>query len=282
MSSMRALILSSRRAGLALVFAALAMGGPAAAQDFRVYTAVTEIGPDQASRHVVARSLTLFHAGRVYDHMEDVGELVIFEPVQDRFYLIRDHVAAEVTLDELRNMLAAATSAAEQYAGELQRRGDPEALKARSQLLFQLQPQFQTQADPATAQLRLIGTEFTYRVQGAVPDAPEHLAAYVRYADWTARLNAVLHSQGTFPGPREALNRALAEHQLLPVSVTLQARDSRDLHLQADHEFRWQLQPIDRDLIHQWEQLRQSDRMQWVSFREYQHKLLAAADRGGR
>lgn len=259
----------------------LAVGGAAVAQDFRVYTAVTAFGPDQASRRVVARSLTLFHAGRVYDHMEDVGELVIFEPVQDRFYLIRDHVAAEVTLDELRNMLAAATSAAEQYAGELQHRGDPEALKARSQLLFQLRPQFRIEADAAAATLQLIGTEFTYRVEGAAPEVPEHLSAYVRYADWTARLNAVLHSQGTFPGPREALNRALVEQQLLPVSVTLQARDPHDLHLQADHEFRWQLQPIDRDLIHQWEQLRQSNKVQWVSFREYQHKLLAAANRSG-
>ena len=254
----------------------------ATAQEFRVYTSVSEIGPNAGSRRVVARSLTLFHAGRVYDHMEQVGELVIFEPVEDRFVLIRDHLATEVSLDELRNMLETAKTAAERYAGGLQARTDAEAAKTRAQLEFQLKPQFAEHADPAAHRLVLDGGELRYDVTGAAMTAPDVLATYVEYANWAARLNAVLHSQGTFPGPREALNTALLKHQWLPVSVTLQARDPRDLHLRADHEFRWQLQPIDRDLIHQWEQLRQSDRMQWVSFREYQHKLLAAAEKRGR
>jgi hypothetical protein len=266
---------------IACVVAWLAIN-TAQAQEFRVYTSVTEFGPDNAARRVVARSLTLFHAGKVYDHMEEVGELVIFEPVDDRFLLIRDRLGTEVSLDELRKMLAAATTAAEQYAVELQQRSDPETLKARAQLSFQLRPQFIVQADPAARRLDLQGTEFSYSVRGGKFAASELLAAYVQYADWTARLNTVLHSQGTFPGPRESLNRALVEHQILPVSVSLQARDPHDLHLQADHEFRWQLQPIDRELIHQWEQLRQSDELRWVSFREYQHKLLAATRNSGR
>lgn len=254
----------------------------ATAQEFRVYTSVSEIGPNAESRRVVARSLTLFHAGRVYDHMEEVGELVIFEPVQDRFVLIRDQLATEVSLDELRSMLETARTAAERYAGTLHSRGGAEAAKTCAQLEFQLHPQFTERADPASHRLTLDGGEFRYEVAGSAMTAPDVLATYVEYANWTARMNAVLHSQGTFPGPREALNAALLKHQWLPVAVTLQARDPRDLHLRAEHEFRWQLQPIDRDLIHQWEQLRQSDRMQWVSFREYQHKLLAAAEKSNR
>ncbi|MFV0442617.1 MAG: hypothetical protein ACK5Q5_03495 [Planctomycetaceae bacterium] len=256
--------------------------GTASAQDFRVYTAVSEVAPDNVSRKVVARSLTLFHAGKVYDHMEEVGELVIFEPVQDRFLLIRDRLATEVSLDELRTMLDAAETAADRYTRSLQQRTDREAVKVRTQLEFQLHPQFETQFNAAEKRLSLIGTEFSYLVRGSDLPGPEWLPAYTQYADWTARLNTVLHSQGTFPGSREALNRALVEHQVLPISVALQARDPRDLNLQAEHEFRWQLQPIDRDLIHRWEQLRQSNELRWVSFREYQHKLLAASERSAR
>ena len=251
------------------------------AQDFRVYTAVTQMGPDAASQRVVARSLTLFHAGRVYDHMEEVGELVIFEPVRDRFILIRDHVGTEVSLDELRTMLGSAKVAARRYALDLQTHSDTDARKASAQLLFQLEPEFTNTVDDEARSLQLVGSELRYRVQGAEPPAADLLQSYVTYANWAARLNAVLHSQGTFPGPRESLNAALLEHQVLPVSVTLEARDPRDLHLRADHEYRWGLQAIDRDLIHRWEQLRESDRMQWVSFREYQHRLLAAAERTG-
>lgn len=265
-----------------LVVASLTLAAQCQSQDFRVYTSVTQVGADGVSRNVVARSLTLFHAGKVYDHMEDVGELVIFEPVQDRFLLIREHLGTEVSLDELRTMLTAAEKAAEEYAAGLQKLPEPDAVKARAQLLFQLHPRFAVQYDAESRSLDLSGEEFSYHVRGAAVTDPELLKAYANYADWTARLNTVLHSQGSFPGPREALNQALLTNRVLPVSVTLQANDPRDLHLQANHEFRWQLLPIDRELIHQWEQLRQSDRMRWVSFREYQHKLLAAAKSGNR
>jgi hypothetical protein len=252
---------------------------PAAAQEFRVYTAVHLCGPAPEQRQVVARSLTLFHAGRVYDHMEEVGELVMFDPLNDRFLLLRDSLATEVSFGELRTMLEVAAVSAGRYAAELDRRPEPEAARVAAQLRFQLAPRFETRFDPAQQRLTLVGRELSYHVEASTAAPPEALAAYVRYADWTARLNAVLRSEGTFPAPREALNRALTEHQLLPVSVTLKAGDPSESHLVAEHEFRWQLQAVDRDLIHQWERLRESDRLTWVSFREYQQKLLAAAKR---
>jgi hypothetical protein len=265
---------------LAIVFALLAALAPA--QEFRVYTSVHACGPEANARRVVARSLTLFHAGRVYDHMEEIGELVVFEPSQNRFVLVRESLATEVSLDELRKMLDVATTSARKYATELATRGDAEALRARDQLAFQLDPVFESRLDPATQRLTLIGSELRYHVDTSTAVAPDVLSAYIAYADWTARLNTVLHSQGTFPAPREALNRSLSEHSLLPVKVTLQGRDPRELHLEAQHEYRWQLQAIDRDLIHQWEDLRESDRLSWVSFREYQQKLLAQTERSGR
>lgn len=255
---------------------------PLAAQEFRVYTAVHSVGPDPAVRRVVARSLTLFHSGRVYDHMDEVGELVIFEPVQNRFVLVRDSLATEVSLDELRNMLEVAAAAAQTYAAELAAQPDADAQAAQRQIAFQLAPRFETRFDAATQRLTLAGPELTYHVAGSPNPPPDVLPAYLRYADWAARLNTVLHSQATFPGPRESLNRALSEHGLLPVTVTLQTGGANELQLTAQHEFRWQLQAVDRDLIHQWERLRESDRLTWVSFREYQQKLLAQTERSSR
>ncbi len=202
--------------------------------------------------------------------------------MQNRFILVRDSLATEVSLDELRKMLDVATSAAHRYAVDLGNRNDSESLAAHNQLMFQLQPRFETRLDASRKRLVLAGSELNYHVETSDAAPPDVLAAYLRYADWTARLNTVLHSRGTFPGPREALNRELGEHGLLPVTVTLQARDPSHLHLEAQHEFRWKLQPIDRDLIHQWERLRESDRLSWVSFREYQQKLLAASKRASR
>jgi hypothetical protein len=252
------------------------------AQDFRVYTAVTEISPDATVRRVVARSLTLFHSGRVYDHMEQLGELVVFEPIHERFTLIRDHTAATVTFEELRQYLDVATRSAEACAAELRASRDPASARLGLHLQFQLQPEFEVQFDPATRRLRLRGSELLYEVRTDTAANSVVLAQYLAYADWAARLNSVLHSQGVFPAPREVLNRTLRERELLPVSVTLQTRPPAGPTLRADHEFRWQLQPIDKDQIHQWERLRQSDRLQWVTFREYQQRLLASAGRNSR
>ena len=44
-----------------------------------------------------ATALTLFHAGRVYDYMEELGEVVILEPVHNRFTVLGpNYLAARV------------------------------------------------------------------------------------------------------------------------------------------------------------------------------------------
>lgn len=253
----------------------------AEAQDFRVYTSVTDIGSDGAGRRVVARSLTLFHAGRAYDHMDEIGELVIFEPIHERFILIRDYTATVVTYEELRQLLDVATRSADRYVAELANRTDADSRRACAQLQFQLRPQFDVSFDAGSRQLTLTGSEQRYVARGETANATV-VAQYLEYADWAARLNSVLHSRATFPGPREGLNRALRDQNLLPLSVLLQSGAAGEVNLRANHEFRWQLQAIDKDLIHQWERLRESPQMRWVSFREYQQRLLATTNRESR
>ncbi len=243
------------------------------AQDFRVYTSVSSLANPAAPR-VISRSLTLFHAGIVYDHMEECGELLIFEPVHDRFTLVREHTAATVSFDELNRLLSMATREASRYVAELAAQDEVDAQLACRQLQFQLRPRFERQLSGTSDRLTLHSDILTYDVRVARTGAPQRVEQYLAYADWAARLNAVLHSKAMFPNPRLALNEELRKEQLLPISVTLRSQHVNNPNLRADHEFRWQLQPIDKDLIHQWEQLRRSGKMQWVSFHEYQQRLL--------
>ncbi|MEZ6068244.1 MAG: hypothetical protein R3B90_21595 [Planctomycetaceae bacterium] len=247
------------------------------AEDLRVYTAVNDLSDPAGTRRVVARSLTLFHGGRVYDYMEAFGELVIFEPLNDRFVLIRGEAACIVSFDELKRLLHVADTEAQKYVARLPA-NSARALRLRDQLAFQLKPAFQRTVSSDGTRLALSGTEFSYDVRGTQQVSPEVLGQYLDYTDWAARLNTVLHDQAMFPAPRESLNKSLREANLLPTAVTLTGRDANGMRMRADHEYRWELQTLDRDMIHQWEQLRESDELQWVTFREYQQRLLTAAN----
>src|SRR5688572_4319236 len=90
--------------------------GPAAGQDMSVYTTVSAVGKSSAKPEVIGRSLTLFHAGKVYDYMEDVGEVVILEPINNRFVILgSNYLASRVDQAELQQFLKVARREAEAY-----------------------------------------------------------------------------------------------------------------------------------------------------------------------
>jgi len=248
---------------------------PVDAQDFRVYTTVRNIAEDSTNPPVVARSLTLFHTGKVYDYMDEPGELVIFEPIHDRFVIIRGYVGTIVPTDELRQLLDVAHHEGERLADELAASNEPRSRGARANLLFQLNPTFRTAWADSSGELTLQGSELSYMARLIEIESPSVVPRYLAYTDAAAKMNSVLHPHGLLPSSRLKLNEAMREQDRLPQSVTLKGITGTNLHMRADHEYGWQLQAIDKDLIHQWEQLRQSDRMQWVSFREYQQRLVS-------
>ena len=79
-------------AAAACVIAVIAVSN-VGAQDMTVYTTVSEIRDGEASR-TVGSSLTLFHGGKVYDYLEDAGELVVLEPQDNRFTLLNSNYTA--------------------------------------------------------------------------------------------------------------------------------------------------------------------------------------------
>ncbi len=275
---------------------ALVIWAPAAvlAQQFRIYTTVSlkpstgplatadggsNVQPASAESAVVARSLTFFHAGRVYDYMDEVGELIVFEPVHERFLVLSGTRLQATTVEfaEVNQFLRVVDKEADELEQSLGNRPDPVALQELSLLRFQRNPQFSAAFTPAGRRLSLTSelVEYDCRVAADVP--AETVTAYLNWADWMARLNYILHAQAFLPQARIALNQQLRERSLFPLSVELTLRGKNSVSLQAEHSVRWELDMTDRSRITAWDRLLRDPRVQPLSFHEYQRSMLTAA-----
>jgi len=252
----------------------------ATAQQFRVYTRVTQMRPGQSlpptDQDVIARSLTLFHAGRVFDWLPAVGEVTVFEPSHERFILYngRRKMATTVSFAEIQRVLDSARDETRSYVQRLEERGTVDAGSVTNPLRFQLAPVFEEKFDAGQQHLSLTSPRFRYEVTCGDPLTPQATTAYLNYADWAARLNYVLHPRSLYPEPRLKLNTSLREHQRIPLSVVLRVDFDQPLVLSADHRFAWQLEEQDRQHITHWEQQLRDNSLEWVAFRDYQQAIL--------
>lgn len=243
------------------------------AQDARAYTTVCDLRADANGGTIVARSLTLMHGGKVYDYMQDVGEVVIFEPVHYRFVILNDRlIATSVSFAELRQILNVARSEAESVIADLRDQPGERSQRAVRALEFQLLPEFEV--DRQNSAIQLIGEQIDYQVITTTAPAPEFSRQYLEYADWAAQLNFALHPHSQFPEVRRCVNEQMRELNELPLTVELHADIDVPLHLRADHRYEWNLQPSDRTLINKWERLLDSEQVEWLSFQDYQRRLL--------
>lgn len=265
--------------GLLSVF----LSASAQAQQFRVYTKVSRPATDPLEEPVtVARSLTLFHAGRVFDSMPAAGEVTIFEPSHQRFIVFngRRMIAASVTFNEIERLLATAKDETLSSTSRLLQKNSASRTLVEP-LRFQLDPKFNEQFSAADRRLSLTSPNFSYRVTCARPDIVEASSSYLNYTDWLARLNYVL-SPGLYPEPRLRLNESLRSRQLIPLTVELEVNFDPPLRLQAEHQFGWQLERRDREDIAHWETLLRDDQLEWLSFRDYQRALLTSSSQAAR
>ncbi len=250
--------------------------GLLSAQEMRVHTTVSRKEPNESWRPF-AYSLTLFHAGKVYDYMEDVGEVVIYEPMNNRFvFLDGNYRASELTTTELNQYLKSSEAKSQEYLAGLRRDGADSAKKQATALEFQLRPQFEERFDSKEQRLRMNSEQMDYTVKTAASPNPEDTLKYLAYTDWAARLNHILHPEALLPEPRLHVNAVLRKKQLIPLTVDLGMRAEGEIHLRAEHQFSWQLQAMDKRHITLWESRMASKEAVWVSFRDYQRKLLTA------
>jgi len=256
----------------------LGVTGVTSAQDMSVYTTVSYVGNKPHQSHVISHSLTLFHAGKVYDHVEpdradETGEVVVLEPVHDRFVIMNaNYLAARVEFSELQQLLKVAQFEAEKYLQELTARTDRRSKSMAAALEFQLQPGFKEHFEPTLNRLQLTSPTLDYDVKTARLETPQLVAQYLTYADWAARLNYVLHPKAMYPSPRLELNAKLSEKGVVPTVVDMRSRAEKELHLRAEHRFAFKLEPSDKAHINKWERLFESDQVRWVSLHEYQQQ----------
>lgn len=246
------------------------------AQDMRVYTTVSRMGTDGVWEPY-SHSLTLFHSGKVYDFMEEVGEVVVYEPMNDRFiFLDGNYRVAELRIEELSQYLKASESESQKYLADLKTDVTDSSDKAKAALEFQLHPHFDQKFDARDQRLMMVSDQMIYELKtGACPN-PDRALDYLAYADWAARLNHILHPKAMLPEPRLAVNSALRQRKRIPLSVTRKLKAEGETDLKSEHQFSWEFTAIDRQQMTLWENRISGKDAVWVSFRDYQKKLVTS------
>jgi hypothetical protein len=100
--------------------------------------------------------------------------------------------------------------------------------------------------------LTLAGKPLTYAAVARPSDKPEAVALFRQFADWYARLNTT--QSGNLPtGARLALDKALAERQLLPLEITRTIQPAglltREITVKSRHLVNWTLSGEDERRI---------------------------------
>jgi hypothetical protein len=263
-----------------LILAALCVVAaiPAQAQQFKVYTRVTRPSFDkqQGADEILSRSLTLFHAGRVYDLIPSVGEVTVFDLPHKRFIVFsaRKMIGTKVAFDEVTRMLGTAREETSNWTARLIESRDPKSIRIAEPLKFQLAPKFQDTFNESDKTLTMLSSRFSYIVDCREAESKDLLDAYLNYTDWAARLNYVLYPNTLYPQPRLVLNDKLRKLEQLPSRVQLKVDFDQPLRRQAEHRFSWKLEPIDRQHLNQWQKLIDGGEMEWVSFREYHRRVI--------
>lgn len=229
------------------------------AQEFLVTTKLYQQQPET----LIARSMSVFHAGRVYDYVDTIGELTVFEPAQKRFLIVNTGgmVATVLTFADIETHIYRSEVRAKQIVAQ----GDGANLAA---VAFQLKPDFNMSYDKARHQLQLNHPQLSYTVECADGNE-EALAAYVNYINWTAKLNYILHPQ-VLPNPRLALNAALESNRVLPLALRLDSNLGSGLHLKAVHKYYWKLDAGARQKIVTWDGVIKDPNLKQVKFEDFQ------------
>ncbi|WP_166821574.1 hypothetical protein [Thalassoroseus pseudoceratinae] len=265
--------------GVLLGAGIISLTGTLYGQDFRIYTRVyNEASPNQTRASVLGRSLSLFHAGKVYDYIENgsESEVIIYEPSQERFVVLNTsrNLATTIHFDEVAHKMHLARQVTENRITELETQQPPASPDVLDQLRFPLEANLVEHFDAEQNLLTLSSPHLTYSARCVEIENQEVVDFYLEYADQIAQLNYILHPNALYPKPRLELNRHLRRLVRLPVEVRLRSSIGVETQLRAEHQVHWKLDAGDRSLIHEWESTLKSELTKNVPLNEYQRALL--------
>lgn len=231
----------ARIARLALCLGAVAAvvsARPVAAEDFRIENRVY-VG---RSSQPEAQSVTIFHAGLVYDFLDDPAEVLVFDKPAGRFVLLdlRHKSVAEVTLKDVAD-----------FTARLKQR----AMASKNPTIRSLaDPRFDERGGAESGEVTLHSASMTYRAR-LLKVEPGVAEQYRDFTDWQSRLNPMLQPGARPPFARLALNEALARHQATAREVELtlskQASSKGPEMIRSQHELVTQLSQADLDRVAQ-------------------------------
>jgi hypothetical protein len=252
-----------------------ACGSLAAGQEFRIDTEVF-VGEE---KEPLAETLTLFSNGFVYDFSLDKGEeLTVFDARRGKFTVLdpaRQVKTVIATQDVLDWCLALSTHAVKSK--------DPTFAFA-AQPTFDVHESSVEENGQTLTEVTLSGNQIDYSAKGKKPEVAEAVAVFHDFANWYARLNALLPPGGLPPEARLKLNQELASRGLLPseikLTITPASRFKSKLELRSHHLVNWTLSGSDRKRLERAGDYLQT--FQTVSFEQYCNKRTPATDRQAR
>jgi len=212
---------------------AMSFSAPAQSQEFRIETDVY-VGEEEAP---ASHTVTLFEKSAVYEFVDKPNQVIVYRTSSEgrpaQFILLDPETQRRTDVDVARveKLMQKLTRWASEHKDPL--------------LKFAAAPKFEETFDAERGSLTLASPEWTYRV--ATVEA-EDAAALKRYRDFTdryAELTSMLFNSPP-PGPRLALNAALAKHGVVPVEIQRTTGGEDKNAVRAMHLFSWRLSREDR------------------------------------
>lgn len=220
---------------VAVTFSLLSAAGSqcATGQEFRIETEIY-VGEEPEP---VSHTVTLFEKAAVYEFMDNPQQIIVYRQGQEGKsgqFILLDTVRerrTDVEVDRVEKLMDKMTDWASEHKDPL--------------LKFAAKPTFEETFDVESGSLTLANKEWTYRAATIKADDAATLTRYREFTDRYAELSAMMFNSPP-PGPRLALDAALAKHGVVPVEIKRTLGGDEKNVVKATHMFFWSLSRNDR------------------------------------
>jgi hypothetical protein len=206
---------------------------PVMAQEFRIETKVF-IGDEETP---ASQTVTLFEKSAVYEFVENPPQIIVYrdggqnKPAQFILLDPTHQKRTDVDVERVEGLMDKLTRWAAEHKDPL--------------LKFAAHPVFEETFAEKTGSLTLASPDWTYAVATVEAEDAAALARYRDFTDRFAQLSSMLYNSPP-PGPRLALNAALARHGVVPVEIQRTTSGDAKNGVRATHVYLWRLSRDDR------------------------------------